>query len=164
VMGWQLRRTGESIMIKEDVPDRFWFGAKPGVVDTLTGAEAESAIPKIQAATKSYAYPNAYRAWPGPNSNSFISHIIRAVPELGVELPAHAIGKDWIGKGAFLARSESGTGFQFSIYGLLGLTLGIAEGIEVNILGLTFGLDVLRPALKLPLIGRLGMRDAPYNP
>ena len=36
----------------------------------------------------------------------------------------------------------------------------IKEGIEVNLLGLVFGVDVLRPALKLPFFGRIGMKDA----
>jgi len=30
------------------------------------------------------------------------------------------------------------------------------EGLEVNVAGLSFGMDVKRPALKLPLIGRVG--------
>jgi hypothetical protein len=34
---------------------------------------------------------------------------------------------------------------------------GWDEGLELNLLGLTFGVDVRRPALKLPAIGRLGM-------
>ncbi|HEY4911271.1 MAG TPA: DUF3750 domain-containing protein, partial [Methylomirabilota bacterium] len=31
------------------------------------------------------------------------------------------------------------------------------EGVEVNVLGLTFGVAVKRPALKLPAVGRVGM-------
>ena len=31
------------------------------------------------------------------------------------------------------------------------------EGIEVSILGLTTGIDFLRPAIKLPGFGRIGM-------
>ena len=34
---------------------------------------------------------------------------------------------------------------------------GWHEGVELNLLGLTFGLDVRQPALKLPAVGRLGM-------
>ena len=30
------------------------------------------------------------------------------------------------------------------------------EGIEINILGLTFGIDWNQPALKLPGLGRIG--------
>jgi len=31
------------------------------------------------------------------------------------------------------------------------------EGIELNLLGLSLGIDFSRPALKLPFIGRLGV-------
>ena len=34
-------------------------------------------------------------AWPGPNSNTFVAHVMRSVPELGAALPPTAIGKDW---------------------------------------------------------------------
>lgn len=160
VMGWQLRRTGSSVMINEDIPDRYWYGAEPQLIDDVRGAAAELAIPKIKEAAASYAYAGTYRVWPGPNSNTFISHIIRNVPELKVELPPHAIGRDWIGQGDIFGPSESGTGYQVSLLGALGATIGKAEGLEVNILGLTFGADLLRPALKLPFIGRVGMSDA----
>jgi hypothetical protein len=53
------------------------------------------------------------------------------------------------------------TGVQVSVFGLLVVTLGLAEGIELNILGLSFGVDILRPAIKLPAVGRLGFKDAP---
>jgi hypothetical protein len=32
----------------------------------------------------------------------------------------------------------------------------LEEGLEFNVAGLSFGMDVKRPALKLPFIGRLG--------
>lgn len=161
VMGYRIKRTGSAIVIENDIPDRKWFGAEPDLIFELRGGKAESAIPKIQAAVQTYPYPSFYRIWPGPNSNTFISHIIRQVPELGVELPPHAIGKDWIDDGDLFGLTESGTGGQISLFGALGLTLGLAEGIEVNILGLSFGLDVWRPAIKLPFVGRLGFKDAP---
>jgi len=41
------------------------------------------------------------------------------------------------------------------LLGLLGVAVGKDEGLEVNLLGLTVGVDVLHPALKLPGIGRL---------
>ncbi|HYP38649.1 MAG TPA: hypothetical protein VEQ62_20170 [Stellaceae bacterium] len=49
----------------------------------------------------------------------------------------------------------SGSGFQLSLYGLFGILL--REGLEVNLLGLSLGVDPVRPALKLPALGRLGM-------
>jgi hypothetical protein len=78
------------------------------------------------------------------------------VPELGLDLPPLAVGKDYLGGSRFLARTPSGTGYQLSLFGLLGLAVGVREGIELNVLGLTLGIDPLRPALKLPGIGRLG--------
>lgn len=160
VIGWRLRRGESVVVVQEDVPDRHWFGARPELVHELRGAKASAAIPKIKAAAESYPYKHAYRAWPGPNSNTFISHIIRNTPELGGELPPHAIGKDWIDDGDLFGVSETKTGFQLSLFGVLGVTLGLGEGIEFNILGLTAGLDLARPALKLPLVGRIGFADA----
>ena len=40
--------------------------------------------------------------------------------------------------------------------GAAGGDVGVEEGVEVNLLGLTFGIDPFSPALKLPLIGRIG--------
>lgn len=159
VLGWRVTRGQESVRIEQDIPDRYWFGEKPDLIEDLRGEEAERAIPQIDQLARNYAYKDTYRIYPGPNSNTFISHIIRNVPELKVELPPNAIGKDWINQGDVVGWSESGTGVQVSLLGMLGLTLGLKEGVEVNVLGLNFGVDFLRPALKLPMIGRLGMKD-----
>ena len=95
----------------------------------------------------------------GPNSNTFISYIIRNVPQLKMTLPPLAIGKDWLVGNKLFAVSESKSGFQFSLYGLLGVILGWYEGLEFNVLGLSFGIDIRRPAVKLPLLGRIGMPE-----
>ena len=146
------------VRIKNDIsPDRQWHGAKPELLYELRGKKAEAAIPKIQeAATR---YPSSYHVWPGPNSNTFIAHVVRETPELRVDLPPTAIGKDFFLNHTFVDWTPSGTGFQVSAYGMLGLMLGIEEGIEVNVLGLTMGLDLNPPALKLPLYGRLGFQE-----
>ena len=119
------------------------------------GEEAEKLIPRIDAAARAYPYAGEYSAWPGPNSNTFVAWITRAVPELGVDLPATAIGKDYLGRSVFAA-APSGRGYQVSLGGLFALTASGVEGLEVNLLGLTFGINPFDPALKLPLIGRLG--------
>jgi hypothetical protein len=161
VTGFGLKNGARSVKIQRDIPDRRWFGAEPELLVEVRGEKAEIAIPQIQHLAENYFYHDHYQVWPGPNSNSFVSHIIRNIDGVGVELPPHAIGKDWINDGEFLSWSETGTGFQFSFFGLFGVTLGLAEGVELNLLGLSLGVDVLRPALKLPLIGRLGMKDEP---
>ncbi len=55
------------------------------------------------------------------------------------------------------AAAPGGRGVTASLGGVLGLTLGRDEGIELTVLGLSLGVDFRRPALKLPGIGRLGM-------
>jgi uncharacterized protein DUF3750 len=161
VVGWRLWQGLSPVIVERGEPDRRWFGATPDLILYLRGPAAESAIPKILAAAASYPYPHAYRIWPGPNSNTFISHILRSVPELGVNLPPNAIGRDYLAGGRILGVSESRTGLQLSLFGLLGVTLGWRDGLELQFLGLDFGVDWRRPALKLPIIGRLGLRPAP---
>lgn len=163
VMGWNLYFSGNAVSIRQDIPDRNWYGSKPILVEELRGPKAEAAISKIIQYAENYKYKTYYNVWPGPNSNSFIANIIRNTPELTVELPPNAIGKDWINDGDFIGPSESGTGYQISLFGVLGLTIGKAEGIEINILGLSFGIDFLHPALKLPFIGRIGIKDGPFK-
>lgn len=163
VMGWNLYFSGNAVVVKQDVPDRYWYGSKPVLIEEIRGKKAEQAIPKIIKYVNSYPYKTYYNIWPGPNSNSFIANIIRNTPELTVELPPNAIGKDWINNGDFFGKSESGSGYQLSLWGIAGITIGKAEGIEVNLLGMTFGIDFYRPALKFPFIGRIGIKDAPLN-
>ncbi len=104
----------------------------------------------------SYPYPHEYRAWPGPNSNTFVAHVARRVPEIGLALPANAIGKDFLPGGAVVGAAPSGTGVQVSLFGLAGLLVAVKEGIEINLLGLNIGIDFGMPGLKLPAVGRLG--------
>jgi len=110
-------------------------------------------IKRIDKAARAYPYANEYTVWPGPNSNTFTAWITRAVPELGVDLPATAIGKDYLGRSVFAA-APSGRGYQVSLGGLLGFAASGVEGLELNILGLNIGLGP--SGLKLPLVGRIG--------
>jgi hypothetical protein len=82
--------------------------------------------------------------------------VLAAIPEASIALPPTAIGKDWRDQAVYVGRTPSGTGLQLSIEGLLGFSVGWVEGIEVNVLGLVTGIDIRRPALKLPGFGRIG--------
>ena len=53
-----------------------------------------------------------------------------------------------------------GTGVQVSLRGLAGFTLAWVEGVEINVLGGVAGLDLRRPAVKLPGWGRIGLSPA----
>ncbi len=154
VNGWRLRRDPSSVVVSHRHPDGRWFGNPPELIAELRGPQAELAIDKIVAAANSYPYAGEYRVWPGPNSNTFVAHILRQVPELQAELPATAIGKDYLGR-RLVAASPSGTGYQLSVLGLLGVLAATGEGVELNVLGLTFGFDPLDLALNLPLAGKV---------
>jgi Protein of unknown function (DUF3750) len=156
VVGWgnPVRRNGYP-------PDGRWYGNSPSVLVDISGAEAAALIPTIESAVKSYQYAHAgdYRIWPGPNSNTFVASVLRAVPELAVTMPPNAIGRDFRPV-PYAGLSDSGTGVEASLWGLLGLKLGWVEGVEVNVLGLVAGLDLRHPAVKLPAFGRIGFDDA----
>lgn len=155
VVGWRARHGGAAISSSTGVPDRYWFGNRPKILADLRGAKATTAIDKIEGLIKQYPYNYEYTLWPGPNSNTFIAYLSRNVPELKVDLPPTAIGKDYLDNGKLIAPSPSNTGYQFSLFGLFGILASVEEGIEVNILGLSFGIDPLDLAIKLPGIGRL---------
>lgn len=164
VNGWRLRRTGTSVAVSDRAPDSRWYGNAPELIAELRGPAAAEAIPRIEQAVAAYPYADSYRVWPGPNSNTFVAHVLRAVPELEADLPPTAIGKDYLGA-ALVARSPSGTGVQLSLLGVLGVLVGLEEGLEINLLGLTFGLDPLDLAVKLPLAGRIGWpQDVRHDP
>jgi len=150
---------GRPLRINGYPPDSYWIGNRPEMIAAVGGERAAAAIPKIEQAIKSYAYiaDGAYRLWPGPNSNTFVATVLRAVPELEVAMPPEAIGKDFRADGSLFGLTESETGVEMSLYGLLGLKVGRVEGLEVNFLSLVAGLDTRRPAVKIPAFGRIGL-------
>lgn len=154
VVGW-----GQPVRTNVREVDGRWYGNTPVVLKTLRGEEAARAIPVIRAAVESYPWSDSgtYRAWPGPNSNTFVSFVVQHAPELAPGLLPTALGKDFRSAGLFAGRAPSGFGWQVSWNGMAGITLGWAEGLEINILGAVIGIDIRRPALKLPGWGRIGM-------
>jgi hypothetical protein len=157
VLGFGVANGAPAVRIDRMGPDNYWFGARPHILLDRRGTGVDAMIEQVRLAVASYPYPNTYRPWPGPNSNTFLAHIARQVPELAIQLPSNAVGKDFLPDGSLFAVAPSGSGFQVSLYGLAGILLAAREGLEVNLLGLSFGIDAVRPAVKLPALGRLGM-------
>lgn len=154
VMGFYLRRNSSAIRVTETAhPDQRWYGSAPKLLQDLRGADAEAVVAAVPAAVESYPYPNTYVVWPGPNSNTFIAHIAREVPDLHLTMPGNAIGKDFTGW-KFITTSPSGTGLQISLGGALGLILAKDEGLELNVLGLVIGANPRNMSLTLPSVGR----------
>jgi hypothetical protein len=159
VLGYRLKRAGTAVVEREGAPDARWFGAEPELLRDVRGPGVDALIQRIEAAVQDYPYAKTYRVWPGPNSNTFTAFVLREVPELRVDLPPTAIGKDYLGA-LPVALTPSGTGGQVNLFGLAGIAAGWEEGLELNVLGLTFGADPASLSIKLPLIGRIGPSES----
>ena len=155
VMGWYLKRTGSVVVARHRPADGYWYGNRPELLGDIRGPGVDDIIRRIELAAKEYPYPKRYHVWPGPNSNTFTAFILRRVPELRVDLPPTEIGKDYLGWRS-VNKLPSGTGGQVSLFGIAGVAAGVEEGVEVNLLGLTFGVDPKSLSIKLPIVGRLG--------
>ena len=153
VIGWRLRSGSAVVEDWQAPPDGYWFSNPPLLLADLRGDGVEAVIDSIEAAVADYPYRREYRTWPGPNSNTFTAIVARRVPELRLELPPIAIGKDYLAHNALLGPAPSGTGYQLSLFGVVGVLAGWREGVEVNLLGLVVGIRPWPLAIKLPGIG-----------
>ena len=158
VIGWRLRSTGSALVQRPGDPDAQWFSNYPDLLVDRRGDGVAEIIDKIEAAIDDYPYAREYRTWPGPNSNTFTAYVGRRVPELGLQMPPTAIGKDYLADGAWLGTAPSGRGVQLSLLGLVGATLSPSEGVEVNLLGFAAGVAASPVAVKLPGVGTWPVR------
>jgi hypothetical protein len=132
------------------------FGSDPILHGVFQGDDAQKMIDCIPKATERYGDPD-YWVWPGPNSNTYVDYVLRECG-IHVDLPPTCVGKDFRSLlGASL--TSGGTGLQLESP-LLGIRVGLTEGIELHVLALTFGIDFWPPALLVPFgEGRLGFDD-----
>ncbi len=121
------------------------------------GAEAERAAECLAREAGPWKSQLKYRFYPGPNSNTFGDVMLRRC-KLAASLPSTAVGKDW--RGAFgIGLTSERTGVQLETP-ILGFKIGLKEGVEIHVLGLSIGVDLWPPAIILPLgPGRLGFAD-----
>lgn len=96
VVGWRLRRGLPALRIAEDIPDRHWFGQRPRLLVDVRGEKARTLAAQVAKAAAAYPYPDQYRAFPGPNSNTFTAWIANRVPQLKLKLPWRAVGKGFV--------------------------------------------------------------------
>jgi hypothetical protein len=129
------------------------FGGNPvRVLGLVTGPAAERMAPRIigRVAELNDFYDDAYVAWPGPNSNTLMMSLAREFPELAFTFDGNAVGKDFGGwLDASLTASKTGVRVD-SVP--LGFAVGVAEGIELHLLQLTFGVGFAPPCVKLPFL------------
>ncbi len=95
VVGWRDHHDQPVLKITQDIPDRYWFGEKPRILKEHRGAGIDQLIDAIDKAAHAYPWKTTYKAFPGPNSNTFTAWISKQVPELKLDLPFSAIGSDY---------------------------------------------------------------------
>lgn len=96
VIGWRVRRGLPALRkYTTTTPDRYWYGARPEKILSITGDKAKRLIPKITEAAARYPWANEYTLLPGPNSNTFPAWLGLQVSELELEMPFSAIGSGY---------------------------------------------------------------------
>lgn len=124
--------------------------------------DGEKLAQEIQTFVQSYPHSEHYVAWPGPNSNSFAERLLKSSTEASAQLDHNAVGKNF---GWYLGPTAAGTGFEVrSSY--LGFAAGLYEGLEFQFIGLSAGVGIWPPSVKLPFLPRLPLRSsmAPQKP
>ncbi len=150
-VGW-----GQPVRRNAFVADGNWYSNPPKIVWQAEGTTARELMPSIDAAIVAYQYQQTgdYGIWPGPNSNSFVAHVVRSVPGFASDLPAEAVGRDFPKDKRWIWRDAAGT-WRASLGGYAGLSIGGTAGFEMNFLGLVTGFDWRRGEIKLPGFGSM---------
>ncbi len=153
-VGW-----GQPVRKNSYPADGRWYSNDPRIVRLVRGAAAEALIARVEAAIASYPYNQrgGYRLYPGPNSNSFVQHVIWQVPALEAQLPSNAVGRDYFPGWASFDIAPDGRDIHATLGGLLGFAAGARSGIEIHFLGLVAGVGILHPAIKIPAFGQFDL-------
>jgi hypothetical protein len=95
VVGWRGNYGSGVLGITRDIPDRYWYGSKPQLIKAHQGEGVEAMIDAVDRAARAYPWQKSYKAFPGPNSNTFTAWVGLQVPELELDLPFSAIGSGY---------------------------------------------------------------------
>lgn len=96
VVGWRGHSNQSVMRIAQDIPDRYWFGEKPKLLKDHRGTGVDKLIDAVDRAANDYPWKTTYKAFPGPNSNTFTAWIAKQVPKLELDLPYSAIGSGYV--------------------------------------------------------------------
>lgn len=96
VVGWRSYHNESVMRVAQDIPDRYWYGEKPKLLKYFRGVGTDKLIDAIDQAARDYPWKTTYKAFPGPNSNTFVAWIAKQVPELDLQLPFSAIGSGYL--------------------------------------------------------------------
>jgi hypothetical protein len=128
------------------------------VLADISGAQASALIPRIEQAVKGYTFANCRRL--SHLAGAEQQHLRRDRAARRCRSRRHDAaerGRARLPSLPYVGLTDSGTGIEASLWGVLGVKLGWVEGVEVNFLGLVAGLDLRNPGVKLPGFGRIGI-------
>ena len=140
-------------LTEEEHARRTRWGRKMRIIAQFTAEDGRDSAEQIQAAVARYN-DEVYVPWPGPNSNSFVETIIRETDGVFALLDHNSIGKD---QGWYLGPTAGGTGVEVQST-FLGAAIGLREGVEVNMMGLTAGVGFWPPMIKIPGVPEISAR------
>src|SRR5947208_3464101 len=85
VFGWGVGPGVSALRASQRPPDGYWAGNRPTVIADKRGEGVDALIVRLRQAVRDYPFPDEYRLWPGPNSNTFTAYLARALPEIHVD-------------------------------------------------------------------------------
>ena len=152
VVGW-----GKPVRKNAYDADGRWYSNEPKIQFEVSGPRAASLIPRIEGAIRRYRWSDYgdYSLWPGPNSNTFVASIIRAVPGFNAQTPSSAVGRDYPEDGRWW-RIVNGNLYA-TLGGYIGFNVSRSIGFEMNFLGLVAGFNHARREIKLPGFGNIDL-------
>jgi len=94
---------------------------------------------------------SVYKPYPGPNSNTFMEKMIRKVDGVSAILDQNAIGKE---NGFYAGKTTGGSGLKLQTP-IVGVALGLKEGVEVSVIGFSAGVSIYPPSIRIPFLPKL---------
>lgn len=122
-------------------------GGGPCRINCEWRGAAARRIAAMLATPTEYPYWHRYHYWPGPNSNTYAAWVLRAAG-ISPDLDPRAFGKDFRGDWGFSA--GWGKGHMHCETPLIGIRINHIAGLEIHLLGATFGLGFSPLRIKTP--------------
>ena len=138
VVGWGVRHGRPALRRDMREVDGYWAGNRPPILVDHRGAEAEALIGQIEVAIAAYPYPTSTAPGRGRTRIRSSRTSGAACRNSAWSCPRPRSARITSPTAICSARTPSGTGYQMSLLGLLGLSVSRDEGLELNLLGLSW--------------------------
>lgn len=134
----------------EEAHNKIRFNERVRILSQSDGKANPHFVRDIHAFAASYD-DTVYRSYPGPNSNTFAEKLIRNVDGITAILDHNAIGKEY---GFYAGKTAGGTGIKLQTP-ILGVSIGLKEGLEISTLGFSMGVSLYPPSIRIPFLPKI---------